>query len=330
LTAAGRQSRIFIVRRSVSALAVATALSAGLPGSAVGQDSLTAVLARAGEYVTTFQRELAGIVAEEHYEQTVHDPYVFRRAGHTVRPEDLHRILKSDLLLVRPQGINEWVQFRDVFEVDGNPVRDRSDRLVNLFLNPSVSTAEQVRMIVLESARYNIGNIVRTINVPILPLSVLDPANQPRFRFERDESSKNRITIDNSVVTTDLPQTPRFRVSTDVWVIRYNEVRPRTLIHTTAGRDLPSHGRLWVEPSTGRVLMSELVAGDASVEGQIEVSYQSQPLLGLLVPIEMRETYHVPRDQLTVDGTATYSNFRRFQVKVDEKLGPIKEKPQTH
>ena len=76
--------------------------------------------------------------------------------------------------------------------------------------------------------------------------------------------------------------------------------------------------------------MSELIAGDATVEGQIDVSYQSQPLLGLLVPVEMRELYHVTREHTTIEGTATYTNFRQFQVKVDEKLGPIKENPQPH
>jgi hypothetical protein len=302
-------------------------LVASLPvtSAVAAQDDLAAVLTRAGYYVTTLQRELAGIVAEEHYEQVVHTAAVFSWPNLVT-----HRVLKSDLLLVRPRGAGEWIQFRDVFEVDGQPVRDRSDRLVKLFLEPSGSTNQQVRQIVFESARYNIGNLVRTINVPIVPLSVLDPVNQPRFRFERDESSKNRVTIDNLVVTTDLPASVNFRVSTDVWVIRYREVRRQTLIHTTTGRDLPSHGRFWIEPSTGRVLLSELIAGDATVEGQIDVSYQSQPLLGLLVPVEMRELYHVTREHTTIEGTATYTNFRQFQVKVDEKLGPIKENPQPH
>jgi hypothetical protein len=288
-------------------------------------ETLDAVLARTGEYVTRFERDLAGIVAEEHYEQVIHTSSVSSWPNLVT-----HRVLKSDLLLVRPQDADEWIQFRDVFEVDGQPVRDRSDRLVKLFLEPSGSTSQQVRRIVFEGARYNIGNLVRTINVPIVPLSVLDPVNQPRFRFERDESSKNRVTIDNLVVTADLPASANFRVSTNVWVIRYREVRRNTLIHTTAGRDLPSRGRFWIEPSTGRVLMSELIAGDATVEGQIDVSYQSQPLLGLLVPVEMREKYHVTREHTTVEGTATYTNFRQFQVKVDEKLGPVKEKPQPH
>jgi hypothetical protein len=311
------------VRRHLCAAAAAAALSAA---PAVGSpDELAAVLARAGDYVTRFERDLAGIVAEEHYEQVVHTGAVFNWPNLVT-----HRVLKSDLLLVRPQGADEWIQFRDVFEVDGQPVRDRSDRLVKLFLEPSGSTNQQVHQIVFESARYNIGNLVRTINVPIVPLSVLEPVNQPRFRFERDESSKNRVTIDNLVVTTDLPASANFRVSTDVWVIRYREVRRKTLIHTTAGRDLPSHGRFWIEPSTGRVLMSELIAGDATVEGQIDVSYQSQPLLGLLVPVEMREKYHMTREHTTIEGTARYTNFRQFQVKVDEKLGPIKEKSQPH
>ena len=34
-----------------------------------------------------------------------------------------HRQLRSDLLLVRPEGSDARMQFRDVFEVDGKPVR---------------------------------------------------------------------------------------------------------------------------------------------------------------------------------------------------------------
>ncbi len=37
--------------------------------------------------------------------------------------------------------------------------------------------------------------------------------------------------------------------------------------------------------------MSELIAEDRTVHATIDVSYQSEPVLDLLVPIEMRETY---------------------------------------
>ena len=61
--------------------------------------------------------------------------------------QDARRVLTSDLLLVKPVGTDRWVQFRDVFEVDGKPVHDRSERLVKLFLEPTGSSARQVEQI---------------------------------------------------------------------------------------------------------------------------------------------------------------------------------------
>ena len=43
----------------------------------------------------------------------------------------------------------------------------------------------------------------------------------------------------------------------------------------------------------------------------------SEPLLGFLVPIEMREQYE-GRDQSRIDGIATYGRFRQFQVNTSE------------
>jgi hypothetical protein len=52
----------------------------------------------------------------------------------------------------------------------------------------------------------------------------------------------------------------------------------------------------------------------------IDVSYQSEPLLGLLVPIEMREWYDRRRNSSRIEAIATYGRFRQFQVTVDEKF----------
>ena len=108
-------------------------------------------------------------------------------------------------------------------------------------------------------------------------------------------------------------------------MIAYEEIRRGTLIRTTNERDLPSHGRFWIEPATGRVLASELVADDPFLRGTIYVKYQPEAAVNLLVPIEMRERYELRKDGSKVDGTATYSRFRQFQVEVDEKIAPIKE-----
>ena len=110
------------------AAAVAVIVCAAAPSRA-DEPTLATVMQRAGAYVLEFQRQLCGIVARERYVQKV-ESYLSHR-----------RELVSDLLLVRPVGADRWVQFRDVFEVDGKPVRDRNDRLTKLFLEPTESIA---------------------------------------------------------------------------------------------------------------------------------------------------------------------------------------------
>jgi hypothetical protein len=71
--------------------------------------------------------------------------------------------------------------------------------------------------------------------------------------------------------------------------------------------------------------MSELVVDNRRVRATIDVSFQSEPLLGILVPIGMRARYHIKRSGTIVEGRATYGRFRLFQVNVDEKLAPLKK-----
>lgn len=290
--------------RLVAALGVITTMLA--PASAQ-EPTLDAVLSRAGVYVLEFQRQLSGIVAEEQYVQDVRYPLGSTRYN-PLLPR--HRELKSDLLLVKPVGADRWLQFRDVYDVDGTPVRDRNERLMQLFIAPSASSASQTDRIMAESSRYNIGNLQRTVNVPVLALVVLDPQHQGRFAFKRTDHRT--------------PQLEQNRPKPgDVWVIEYQEVQKQTMIRTTNGRDLSARGRFWIEPATGHVLASELVAEDFSIKGTIDVDYESEPAIGLLVPSVMRERYDIRRDGSRVDGEAVYSRFRQFQVKVDEKLTPI-------
>ena len=98
---------------------------------------------------------------------------------------------------------------------------------------------------------------------------------------------------DRTLAITRTPREPsaNFTIATEVWVVEYREVQRKTLIRTSTGRDIPARGRFWIEPATGRVLMSELTADSSAVRATIDVSYQSEPLLGYLVPIEMRERY---------------------------------------
>lgn len=288
-------------------LSLLSIVAAGLSpaGQASPAPTLEAVLERAGAYVVEYQRDFAGVVAQETYTQ---DSRLGRRFDTFGLPRDYgtrHRELKSDLLLVRPEGASRWVQFRDVFEVDGRTVRDRTDRLAKLFLQPSSSSAKQVKKITGESARYNLGTVVRNVNVPVLALMVLLAENQPRFLFNHVEAADSAR-------------------ADDAWAVDYREVAPGTMIRTSGERDLPMRGRFRIDPTGGRVLASTLVAEDRDLGATIEVTYEREPALGLLVPREMHERYDQHADGAGVEGLATYSNFRRFQVKVDEKIAPIK------
>lgn len=274
------------------------------------------MLTDAAIYIDTYARQLAGVVLEETYVQDVRYQTLLRPGVlRAPAPGPDHRELKSDLLLIRAPDADSWRQFRDVFEVDARPVRDRNDRLARLFLRPGASADAQAAEIAAESARYNIGDIQRNINLPLLTLLVLARDNQPRFRFSLEKPSTD---------TRGLPRSPAFAPPPEARIIRYDEHSTHTMIRGAADRDLPIHGRIWVEPATGRVRMTELVVSDPVVDARIHVAYRDDAALALLVPAEMHEQYERPADRLRIEGTATYANVRRFQVQTDENIAPVK------
>jgi hypothetical protein len=276
---------------------------AGARQAPAGDASLAVVLQRAGVYVTDFHRTLSRIIAEERYVQH----WEILWDGPHKRSNDLgERRLVSDLMLVKPKGAADWLQYRDTFEVDGKPVRVRQERLSALLADRSKSAADQVERIREESARYNLGDIDRNVNTPMLAMRFLEPENQSRFHFKR--------TTDRAALNLHLaPDTDGvFRVAAEVWTIEYDETERPTIIRTRNNKDLPAHGRFWIDPDNGHVLMSELSAGNRAVRGTIDVSYQSEPLVGMLVPIEMREDYQ-DKAGSHITGVATYGRFRRVE-----------------
>jgi hypothetical protein len=252
-----------------------------------------------------YENTIQGIVAEEHYVQD---------SDKADRPFVTHRELKSDLLLVRADGPNfGYVQFRDVFEVDGDAVRDRSDRLTKLFLNPSLSSRRQAAELMKESSRYNIGSIERNVNVPLVALMLLDPMYQMRFKYS--------VSSEHKGTPRGLPKSPAFTLAADAWEIDFEEVVTPTVIRGDDSQDAKSHGRIWVDPDTSQVLLTELVVEAKAVRSTFRVSFRSEPVAGLPVPVEMRETYTAKKRFYTLEGTATYSNFRQFSVTTVESVG---------
>ena len=278
------------------------------PAWAVQEPALETVLARAADYVTDYRERLSGIVTEERYEQLARTPGRDNRGFFDFDDDRIE--LRSDFLLVKPEGQERYVEFRDVFEVNGLLVRDRQDRLTELFLNTSATAARQIEQITIESARYNVGGILRTLNTPTLALLLLRPTVQPRFVFSHTTDRSPTLDLDDLDAVSD---------ATGVRVVAFREVATGTVISGEAGKDLPATGRFWIDAETGRILVSELIVEDPGIiRALVDVRYAHDPELGHMMPVEMRERYNDLRDGTVVEGTATYTRFRRFQVQVDE------------
>ena len=78
------------------------------------------------------------------------------------------------------------------------------------------------------------------------------------------------------------------------------------------GRNLPAQGRFWIEPATGRALVSELIFEDSTVDANGTVRYEANEKMGHFVPVEMREHHGNRRLGSRVNGVATCTSFRRF------------------
>jgi len=294
----------------VAVLALLAAFIGPRAAPGAQEETLDAALARAGEYSRQFHAQLSGIVAEEVYVQEARST-----AGTESSTATQRRTLRSDLLLLKPAALPRHVEYRDVFEVDGAAVRDREERLTALFLDPGKTSERRLKAIVEESARHNIGNIPRNINTPMLALSFLLPEMQPRFQFRRVRASQPQLRAGLQQRTD--PSV--FRVTTEMWCVEFRETRRPTVIRTNEDRDFPVRGRFWMDPATSVVLISELHMNNGAVSATINVSYQSEPLLGFLVPAQMRERYVA--DNTIIEGQATYGRFRQFQVKTQELIG---------
>jgi hypothetical protein len=282
------------VGRGRAAFALAVASLFVLAPSAPAQSEIGALVDRAAAYVDDFQRRFGSMVTEERYEQSVQDAIVL---GSRARPQWDRVLLVSDFLLVQVPGAG-WMPFRDVFERNGTKLRDREERLAKLFLNgTSRGSFEQAQQIMLEGARYNIGTIERTINLPTLPLLYLTPAHRDRFTFELGKRDPEDGTI-----------------------VEFRETRGPTYISDRKGTDMPSTGRFWLDEATGAIRRTELDVVDPRVEAHIKVAYRLDDGLALWVPVRMEERYRDRRTTSEVRGTATYSRFRKFQVNTSEEL----------
>jgi len=215
------------------------------------------------------------------------------------RPSAKHRELKSDFLIVKSDG-QMWEPFRDVFEVDHIPVRDREERISKLFLKPTGDSEARASAIAEESARYNLGAVRRTINNPVFALIFLQPELRWHFKFTLGK--------------------PDRRLGDDVRVVEFIEEARPTVITGLPGQDMAAYGRFWIEAATGRVVKTEVRVDERGIKATLTTVFRPDERLGMDVPVEMREDYELADSH--VSGNATYGRFRRFEVNASEEITP--------
>jgi hypothetical protein len=271
--------------------------------SHASQPQSAGVLARIHAYVEKFQRELPSIVAEEHYVQVVtatNSPSVDAIAnGRLETLPSGKRVLRSDVLMVTLPGAMGWVLFRDVFEVDGQRIRDREDRLLALLQSPDADAMAQARRLAAESARYNLGVVQRTTNLPDSALLYLKAASAPRITFDPPRAS---TPVDGA----------------ETVVIRFRETGRPTIVTSLRGSNVPASGQVWAHAATGAIVKVEFKLSDLSTDGVFAIEFAFDKVSGLRLPAKMTERYTSPTED--VRATAQYSNVRRFNVSTNETL----------
>jgi hypothetical protein len=278
----------------VRTAAIVVALAGLVSAAQQREPKLADVLSRLDAYLDQYEVAVATIVAEEHYSQVLE-----LEAAPGGRQT---RTLVSDYALARAAGGHAWTGFRDTYEVDGQPVRDRQDRLLALMAEGSESAVRQALRISRDNARHNLGEDVvsRTINVPTVALDVIHMRHRSRLSFEK----RGEEVVD----------------SRRAWILSWRERDRPTILRTPDGRDRRARGAVWVDPATGEVLRTDL-SWDGAPTGFIVVHYRRDERIDAFVPHTMLEEYRGAKGLVT--GTATYTNYRRFQTAARVVPSPV-------
>jgi hypothetical protein len=286
-----------MIPRGISGAALLTAACVAVASVSLGSRAQTPpppqvqdVLTLTASYLEAYERQFSAIVADEAYSMS---SFFGSRTGWRSKE------LQSDLVLLSLRA-GDWMQFRDVYTVDGQPVRDHDQRLQKLLEEAGSDVYTQAGQIANEGARYNLG-VYRNFNIPTMALTYLTEINQPRstFKLTGTKSIADQPALELTFRETARPSKIRSGV-----------------------RNVRTSGRFWVRADSGAVVASELKidAEGTSLTGAITVEYAFDPQLKFLVPVAMSEHYTGTSGEID-QGHATYSHFRQFAVNSSTIVG---------
>jgi hypothetical protein len=257
-----------------------------------GQSARDALFARTVErldsYLADYEPKLSALIADEVFHQEL-PPLT----STMVRPQ-VSRRLDSEVAFARLPGEAAWIGFRRVIKVDGKPVASSQESLAKLLSLDATDRLAQAQLLVIQSSEHNLG-LPRTINMPNLPLELLQQKYRPRFDVTLGDAYRIR---GHSVLELV------FREKASPAIVAYGQ-----------RDDLLARLQVWTDISSGAVIRARVrfSARDAGDDPQIDVDFGEHRTLGLLVPTRMEERFPVQVSGAG-KGRATYTNFRRFQT----------------
>ena len=248
--------------------------------------SAKAVINRAVEYLKDYKESLKYVIADESTKQ-----WVFNARGVEVG----RRETSGEYFMTYLATDGGWIGVRDIAMVDGVPIENR-DNLRDLLTQATF--ARIGRQLVDRNSRYNIGSILRTFNDPMMPLLILDDKHRTRCKFEVKSVERKPAGL---LVT-----------------VAFNEREEPTLVKTGDGRRIYSKGEFEIDAATGRVESATIALKDGATAATMTTVFTEDEKLSLWVPSVLTEGYdhRSSRTAERVAALSTYTNYRRFNVKV--------------
>lgn len=246
---------------------------------------------RLDQYLLAYEPQLSTVVADELMTQRS------RERGWVIN----HRRIESEVAFIALPGGAGWMGFRRTVKVNGRAIKDAGVPLAQLMTSGASDDYDQARLLLADSAAHNLG-APRTINLPNLPLELLHPRH--RHRFAQEVYARETVR------------------GTPTVLLRFDELSTPTIIQQAGGVDGPADMKTvvwaWIEPESGRLLRAQVTARDSRMGttpfvAEVRVEFQEDKKVGMLVPTQMTEKFFVDRGG-SGEGTAKYSNYRRFQT----------------
>jgi hypothetical protein len=166
--------------------------------------------------------------------------------------------------------------------MDGTALAQRPNLREALRTLPPVEVARTFKSY---NSRFNLGKLSRNFNEPTLSLLLLDDRYRPNVRFTRKGVQRR---------------------PDGVWVtIGFTELQgPNTLIRDLSQNPAASKGEFVVESGSGRVRRAHMVTFAEHYQSGETMSFAPDPRIKLATTFEK------------IRGSAKYTNYRRFEVKV--------------